>query len=77
MTEAEIKGAAKKLEAEAKDLHARIDDIIKQRIYEVAAQISNVPTRVVQNMFIASGRCNNSYCRCRAIRNIAAGEDGL
>jgi hypothetical protein len=67
--------AAKKLEAEVKDLHAKIDDAVKQRIYEAAAEISGVPVGTLKNMFIA--RCGNSYCRCRAIRNIAAGDDGL
>jgi hypothetical protein len=67
--------AAKKLEAEIKSLHAKIDDVVKEHIYAAAAEISGVPVGVLKNMLIA--RCNSGYCRCRAIRNIAAGDDGL
>jgi len=49
-------------------------DIVKERIYAVAAQISGVPVESVKNMFVA--RCSSAYCRCRAVRNIASGDDG-
>lgn len=67
--------AAKKLAAEVESLHAKIDDAVKRRIYGAAAEISGVPVATLKNLFIA--RCSNSYCRCRAIRNIAASNDGL
>jgi len=66
---------AKKLEAQVKDLHVKIDNAVKQRIYEAAAEISGVPVGAIKNLFIA--RCSSGYCRCRAIRNIVTGEDGL
>ena len=68
------KEAAKKLETEVANLHAKIDDIVKERIYAVAAQISGVPVESVKNMLVA--RCSSAYCRCRAVRNIASGDDG-
>jgi hypothetical protein len=67
--------AAKKLEAEVASLHAKIDDLVKERIYAIAAQISGAPVGSVKNMFVA--RCNSAYCRCRAIRNIASADDGI
>jgi hypothetical protein len=67
--------AAEKLKAEIERLHAAADDVIKARIYSIAAQISNVPSNVLKNIFVA--QCGSGYCRCRAIRNIAAGNDGL
>ena len=67
--------AAEKLKAEIDKLHATADDVIKARIYEVAAQISGVPASTLKNIFVA--QCGSGYCRCRAIRNIVAKNDGL
>jgi hypothetical protein len=67
--------AAKELEAEIKDLHFKIDNVIKERIYAVAAKVSGAPVGPLKDIFIA--QCSSGYCRCRAIRNIAAGADGL
>jgi hypothetical protein len=66
---------AKELEAQTKNLHARIDDAVKERLYAAAAEISGVPLGTLKSMFIE--HCRSGYCRCRAIRNIVAGEDGL
>ena len=67
--------AAEKLKADIETLHAAADEIIKNRIYSVAADISGVPASTIKNIFVA--QCGSGYCRCRAIRNIAAGNDGL
>jgi hypothetical protein len=67
--------AAQGLRTEIDNLHTRIDDAVRERIYAAAAEISGVPTGVLKDMLIS--RCSSGYCRCRAIRNIAAGEDGL
>jgi hypothetical protein len=67
--------AVEKLRAEIDNLHTAMDDAIKARIYAAAAEISNVPARVLKDILIA--RCSSAYCRCRAIRKIAAGDDGL
>jgi hypothetical protein len=67
--------AAIKLKAEIEKLHAAADDTIKQRIYAAAAEISNVPTATLKNILVAE--CGSAFCRCRAIRRIAAGDDGL
>jgi hypothetical protein len=71
----EYMGAVEKLKAEIADLHTRIDEAVKARIYAAASEISNVPVGVIKDMFVK--RCPSGYCRCRAIRNIAAGDDGL
>jgi hypothetical protein len=64
-----------RLRKEIEALHASIDETVKARIFAVAAEISNVPTGVLKDMFVK--KCASGYCRCRAIRNIAAGDDGL
>jgi len=67
--------AARELEAEIKNLHAAIDNIVKERIYSVAAEVSGAPVEPLKNMFIS--KCAHGYCRCRAIQNIVAEDDGL
>jgi hypothetical protein len=69
------KEAVEKLKTAIDSLHAAIDDAVKARLYAAAAEISNVPVGVLKDMLVK--RCHSGYCRCRAIRNIAAGEDGL
>jgi hypothetical protein len=75
MSDAKYMEAAQKLSAEIEGLYARIDDAVRDRIYAAAAEISGVPTGVLQHSLMV--RCSSGYCRCRAIRNIVAGEDGL
>jgi hypothetical protein len=67
--------AAENLKAEIEKLHAAADGVIKGRIFAAAAEISNVPTATLKNILVAE--CGSAFCRCRAIRRIAAGDDGL
>jgi hypothetical protein len=67
--------AAQALEAQIKELHARIDALAKERIHAVAAKISGAPVGPLRDTFVA--RCSGGYCRCRAIRIMAADADGL
>lgn len=59
---------AKALSAQVEGLHGRIDDAIRACIYERAAEISGVPVQVIKDMLIA--RSSNSYCRCKALKNV-------
>ena len=65
--------AIKTLQAEVERLHTKIDDAVKQRIYAAAAEISGVPVQVLKDLLIA--RSTGNYCRCRALKNIAEGND--
>ncbi|OLB69672.1 MAG: hypothetical protein AUI16_27795 [Alphaproteobacteria bacterium 13_2_20CM_2_64_7] len=63
-----------KLESELDALHGTIDQLIIERVYAVAGEISGTPVGALKNTIIA--RASGGYCRCRAIKNIATGEDG-
>jgi hypothetical protein len=71
----DYRSRVKKLEASLDALHANIDELVKERLYAVAADISGVPVSVLKNTLVA--RASGGYCRCRALKSIAAGEDGL
>jgi hypothetical protein len=64
-----------KLEASLDAIHAHIDELVKERVYAAAADISGVPVGVLKNTLVV--RASGGYCRCRALKSIAAGEDGL
>ena len=69
-----VREKIRKLEPRIEELHRELDKLINERICDVAEGISGVPYEVVQNLLVS--RCNG-YCRCRAIRKIAVGDDGL
>jgi hypothetical protein len=71
----DYRSRVKKLEASLEAIHASIDELIKGRVYAVAADISGVPVGVLKNTLVT--RASGGYCRCRALKSIAAGEDGL
>jgi hypothetical protein len=70
-----FRAAVAKLEALIEGLHADADKLITQRVNEVAAEISGVPTDCLRNIVI--DRASRGFCRCKAIKNMAAGDDGL
>ena len=75
MKKPEYMAAVEKLKAEVDKLHPEMDEVIKARIYAAAAEISGVPSSVLKNILV--NQCGSAFCRCRAIRKIAAGDDGL
>jgi hypothetical protein len=71
----ELRARVKKLEATLARLHPDIDQVVKDRVYAVAAEISGVPVGVLNKAIV--DRASNGYCRCKALSAIAAGKDGL
>jgi len=64
----------KKVENEIDDLQASIDELVTECLIAVASEISGVPVGALRNMLQARCVC---YCRCKALQNIAQGNDGL
>lgn len=71
----ELRARVKKVEATLAILHADIDDIVKDRVYAAAAEISGIPVGVLKQSIMH--RASNGYCRCKALSAIATGKDGL
>ena len=65
------RGVAEALSAEVEDLHAKIDDAIRDCIYDHAAKISGVPVKIIKEMLTA--RSSSGYCRCKALKNVTEG----
>jgi hypothetical protein len=70
----ELRAKLAKLLPELQQLHARQDEIITERICDVAEEISGVPIGVLRDLLGARSVC---FCRCQAIKKIASGDDGL
>jgi hypothetical protein len=71
----ELRARVKKVEATLATLHADIDEIVKDRVYAAAAEISGIPVGVLKQSIV--GRASDGYCRCKALSTIATGKDGL
>jgi enamine deaminase RidA (YjgF/YER057c/UK114 family) len=71
----ELRARVKNVEATLATLHADIDDIVKDRVYAAAAEISGIPVGVLKQSIV--DRASDGYCRCRALSAIATGKDGL
>jgi len=71
----ELRARVKRVEGNLATLHADIDEIVKDRVYAVAADISGVPVEVLKKSIVDRGSVG--YCRCRALSAIATGKDGL
>jgi len=66
----EMRLAIDKLHAEIAEVQKRADDLICQRVNEVAAEISGVPVGPLHNLI--RGR-SIVYCRCEALKKILDG----
>jgi len=71
----ELRARVKKVEATLATLHADIDEIVKDRVYAAAAEISGIPVSVLKQSIV--DRASNGYCRCTVLSAIATGKDGL
>jgi hypothetical protein len=71
----ELRARVKRLEATLAALHADIDEIVKDRVYAAAAEISGIPVDVLKKSIV--DRASGGFCRCKALSAIAAGKDGL
>ena len=54
-------------------LQGDLEKIVNERVCDVAEQISGVPYQTVRDIL----ESRTGSCLCRAVRKIAAGEDGI
>jgi hypothetical protein len=62
------------LEARIVELHRDLDRLVTEHVCDVAEDISGCPTATVRSLLV--NRSASEYCRCQAIKTIAAG-DGI
>jgi hypothetical protein len=74
MPRKDLRAKLAKLLPELQHLHARQDEIITERLCDVAEEISGVPVGVLRDLLGARSIC---FCRCQAVKKIASGYDGL
>jgi hypothetical protein len=64
-----------RLESRITEFHREVDRLINERVCDVAETISGVPTDCLRDILV--NRASGGFCRCQAIKNLAAGDDGL